>query len=287
MFGRLRNRGACGRHPHAGAKAVGRRRALPTTAPWPRRLLRTLRRTSRARDGSMRCRGCCSSCVLLGTGVQVLVHTGTATAAVPTTTTAAEPPPARPSSRSTIRATSREKDSASARKSFVGGLRGRRRPRAVRAVGADPRSPMPTREPNTVGVLIARIDLAATQTALRQAAVKAEFQRRNKPVLEAHPASDPSADSGVGRSRPDEPLTEVLDQAGRVALEPAVAAVLPEAREDPKLSSSSAPGPSPARPGARVRVRRPGSRGGSSPGIRRTADTRRPRAATTGPSRPP
>ncbi|WP_371680764.1 hypothetical protein [Streptomyces sp. NBC_01276] len=40
-----------------------------------------------------------------------------------------------------------------------------------------PQAPMPTREPNTAGVLITRIDLAATQTALRQAAVKAEFQR--------------------------------------------------------------------------------------------------------------
>ncbi|OAR25246.1 hypothetical protein A8W25_06245 [Streptomyces sp. ERV7] len=40
-----------------------------------------------------------------------------------------------------------------------------------------PQAPMPTREPNTPGVLITRIDLAATQTALQQAAVKAEFQR--------------------------------------------------------------------------------------------------------------
>ncbi|MGW3040611.1 hypothetical protein ACWC9T_11310 [Kitasatospora sp. NPDC001159] len=40
-----------------------------------------------------------------------------------------------------------------------------------------PQAPMPTREPNTLGVLITRIDLAATQTALQQAAVKAEFQR--------------------------------------------------------------------------------------------------------------
>ncbi|WP_230210337.1 hypothetical protein [Streptomyces kaniharaensis] len=38
-------------------------------------------------------------------------------------------------------------------------------------------APLPTREPNTLGVLITRIDLAATQTALQQAAVKAEFQR--------------------------------------------------------------------------------------------------------------
>ncbi|MFD7783883.1 hypothetical protein ACFV4Q_12415 [Streptomyces nojiriensis] len=40
-----------------------------------------------------------------------------------------------------------------------------------------PQAPLPTREPNTLGVLITRIDLAATQTALRQAAVKADFQR--------------------------------------------------------------------------------------------------------------
>ncbi|KJY29189.1 hypothetical protein VR46_37310, partial [Streptomyces sp. NRRL S-444] len=40
-----------------------------------------------------------------------------------------------------------------------------------------PQAPMPTREPNTPGVLITRIDLAATQTALQQAALKAEFQR--------------------------------------------------------------------------------------------------------------
>ncbi|MBW5482255.1 hypothetical protein [Streptomyces bambusae] len=40
-----------------------------------------------------------------------------------------------------------------------------------------PQAPMPTREPNTLGVLITRIDLAAVQTALQQAAVKAEFQR--------------------------------------------------------------------------------------------------------------
>ncbi|MGW4160997.1 hypothetical protein [Streptomyces sp. NPDC004788] len=40
-----------------------------------------------------------------------------------------------------------------------------------------PQAPMPTREPNTLGVLVARIDLAATQTALQQAVMKAEFQR--------------------------------------------------------------------------------------------------------------
>ncbi|MFJ7250297.1 hypothetical protein ACIQWA_37445 [Kitasatospora sp. NPDC098652] len=40
-----------------------------------------------------------------------------------------------------------------------------------------PHAPMPTREPNTPGVLITRLDLAATQTALRQAAVKADLQR--------------------------------------------------------------------------------------------------------------
>ncbi|AZM87347.1 hypothetical protein [Streptomyces sp. W1SF4] len=37
--------------------------------------------------------------------------------------------------------------------------------------------PMPTRQPDTPGVLITRIDLAATQTALQEAAVKAEFGR--------------------------------------------------------------------------------------------------------------
>lgn len=40
-----------------------------------------------------------------------------------------------------------------------------------------PQAPMPTREPNTPGILITRIDLAAVQTALRQAALKLEFQR--------------------------------------------------------------------------------------------------------------
>ncbi|GAA2641431.1 hypothetical protein GCM10010425_54060 [Streptomyces spororaveus] len=40
-----------------------------------------------------------------------------------------------------------------------------------------PQAPLPTREPNTPGVLVARIDLAATQTALQQAALKSEFQR--------------------------------------------------------------------------------------------------------------
>ncbi|MFJ8011380.1 hypothetical protein [Streptomyces sp. NPDC096339] len=40
-----------------------------------------------------------------------------------------------------------------------------------------PQAPMPTREPNTPGVLITRIDLAATQAALQQTAIKAEFQR--------------------------------------------------------------------------------------------------------------
>ncbi|MFI1170168.1 hypothetical protein [Streptomyces melanogenes] len=40
-----------------------------------------------------------------------------------------------------------------------------------------PQAPMPTREPNTPGVLITRIDLAAAQTALQQAVIKAEFQR--------------------------------------------------------------------------------------------------------------
>ncbi|MFJ7068147.1 hypothetical protein [Streptomyces sp. NPDC101115] len=40
-----------------------------------------------------------------------------------------------------------------------------------------PLAPLPTREPNTPGVLAARMELAAVQTAVRQAAVKAEFQR--------------------------------------------------------------------------------------------------------------
>ncbi|MFF0478752.1 hypothetical protein [Streptomyces sp. NPDC004284] len=40
-----------------------------------------------------------------------------------------------------------------------------------------PQAPMPTREPNTPGVLVTRIDLAATQTALQQAVLKAEFLR--------------------------------------------------------------------------------------------------------------
>ncbi|MFE2854855.1 hypothetical protein ACFXJO_27490 [Streptomyces lavendulae] len=40
-----------------------------------------------------------------------------------------------------------------------------------------PQAPLPTREPNTPGVLITRVNLAAVQTALRQAALKAEFQR--------------------------------------------------------------------------------------------------------------
>ncbi|WP_328958224.1 hypothetical protein [Kitasatospora purpeofusca] len=40
-----------------------------------------------------------------------------------------------------------------------------------------PQAPLPTREPNTPGVLITRIHLAAIQGALQQAAVKAEFQR--------------------------------------------------------------------------------------------------------------
>ncbi|MGW6914165.1 hypothetical protein ACWGB8_10125 [Kitasatospora sp. NPDC054939] len=40
-----------------------------------------------------------------------------------------------------------------------------------------PQAPMPTREPHTPGVLATRIELAATQTALQQAAVRAEFQR--------------------------------------------------------------------------------------------------------------
>ncbi len=40
-----------------------------------------------------------------------------------------------------------------------------------------PQAPMPTREPNTLGVLITRIDLAVIRTALQQTALKAEFER--------------------------------------------------------------------------------------------------------------
>ncbi|MER6099016.1 hypothetical protein ABT154_24840 [Streptomyces sp. NPDC001728] len=40
-----------------------------------------------------------------------------------------------------------------------------------------PQAPLPTREPNTAGVLITRIDLAAVQTALRRVALKLDFQR--------------------------------------------------------------------------------------------------------------
>ncbi|MEU4065955.1 hypothetical protein AB0F25_26665 [Streptomyces wedmorensis] len=40
-----------------------------------------------------------------------------------------------------------------------------------------PQAPLPTREPNTLGVLVTRIELAAVQTALQQATMKAEFQR--------------------------------------------------------------------------------------------------------------
>ncbi|MDY0810770.1 hypothetical protein [Kitasatospora purpeofusca] len=40
-----------------------------------------------------------------------------------------------------------------------------------------PQAPLPTREPNTPGVLITRIHLAVIQGALQQSAVKAEFQR--------------------------------------------------------------------------------------------------------------
>ncbi|GGY57670.1 hypothetical protein GCM10010363_43710 [Streptomyces omiyaensis] len=40
-----------------------------------------------------------------------------------------------------------------------------------------PRVPLPTREPQTAGVLATRVELAAVQTALQQAALKAEFQR--------------------------------------------------------------------------------------------------------------
>ncbi|MFF2773977.1 hypothetical protein ACFVU3_03640 [Streptomyces sp. NPDC058052] len=40
-----------------------------------------------------------------------------------------------------------------------------------------PQAPLPTREPDTAGVLVTRVELLATQTALRRAAVKADFQR--------------------------------------------------------------------------------------------------------------
>ncbi|MFI8824064.1 hypothetical protein [Streptomyces sp. NPDC053431] len=44
-------------------------------------------------------------------------------------------------------------------------------------VSSLPQAPLPTRAPHTHGVLITRIDLAAVQSALQQAALKAEFQR--------------------------------------------------------------------------------------------------------------
>ncbi|MEU5216816.1 hypothetical protein AB0G79_11570 [Streptomyces sp. NPDC020807] len=40
-----------------------------------------------------------------------------------------------------------------------------------------PQAPLPTREPHTQGVLATRVDLAALQSALQRAALKAEFQR--------------------------------------------------------------------------------------------------------------
>ncbi|MFJ8622286.1 hypothetical protein ACIRD3_05510 [Kitasatospora sp. NPDC093550] len=40
-----------------------------------------------------------------------------------------------------------------------------------------PQAPLPTREPHTAGVLITRVDLAAAQSAVQQAFLKAEFQR--------------------------------------------------------------------------------------------------------------
>ncbi|MFG3053560.1 hypothetical protein ACGFZP_21780 [Kitasatospora sp. NPDC048239] len=40
-----------------------------------------------------------------------------------------------------------------------------------------PQAPLPTREPNSPGVLCTRVELAAVQTALRAAAIKADFQR--------------------------------------------------------------------------------------------------------------
>ncbi|GAA4877979.1 hypothetical protein [Kitasatospora terrestris] len=44
-------------------------------------------------------------------------------------------------------------------------------------VSSLPKAPLPTHEPHTAGVLATRIELAATQTALQQAVMKAEFQR--------------------------------------------------------------------------------------------------------------
>ncbi|MFH7597916.1 hypothetical protein WDV06_22825 [Streptomyces racemochromogenes] len=40
-----------------------------------------------------------------------------------------------------------------------------------------PQAPLPTREPDTPGVLVTRLDLAATQTAIQRVAVQAEFRR--------------------------------------------------------------------------------------------------------------
>ncbi|MFI9275248.1 hypothetical protein ACIGXM_31735 [Kitasatospora sp. NPDC052896] len=40
-----------------------------------------------------------------------------------------------------------------------------------------PKAPIPTRVPNTSGVLITRIDLAATQTVLQRAIMKADISR--------------------------------------------------------------------------------------------------------------
>lgn len=40
-----------------------------------------------------------------------------------------------------------------------------------------PKAPLPTREPDTPGILCTRLELAAVQTALQQAALKADFQR--------------------------------------------------------------------------------------------------------------
>ncbi|MFJ3788833.1 hypothetical protein [Kitasatospora sp. NPDC090091] len=45
-----------------------------------------------------------------------------------------------------------------------------------------PQAPLPTREPNTLGVLVTRLDLAATQTALQQAAVKQDLRRSSDNV---------------------------------------------------------------------------------------------------------
>ncbi|GAA0317794.1 hypothetical protein GCM10010302_66080 [Streptomyces polychromogenes] len=49
--------------------------------------------------------------------------------------------------------------------------------RSDTGVSSLPAAPLPTREPDSPGVLATRIELAAVQTALQQSALKAEFQR--------------------------------------------------------------------------------------------------------------